>query len=152
MFGAYFDGVIIAAGINAILALGLYIAIATGQFSVGHAGFMAIGAYVSSILSMNFGWTLIPAMFAGGAAAFAIGALVGLPIIRFGLIYLAMATLGFGEIIRSILSTVEYVGAVNGMRGMTGTSLWLVLVTLAVLVVLYWLHDRSRWRRYMNSR
>ena len=66
MFGAYFDGVVIAAAINGILALGLYIAIATGQFSVGHAGFMAIGAYLSSILTINFGWPLIPAMLAGG--------------------------------------------------------------------------------------
>ena len=145
MFGAYFDGVVIAAAINGILALGLYIAIATGQFSVGHAGFMAIGAYLSSILTINFGWPLIPAMLAGGAVAFLVGGVVGIPIIRFELIYLAMATLGFGEIVRSILSTIEYVGAVGGMRGMTGTTLGLVLVTLGLLIVLYWLHDRSRW-------
>ena len=145
MFGAYFDGVIIAAAINAILALGLYISVATGLFSIGHGGFMAVGAYASSILTMKLGWSLIPAILAGGGVAFVIGGVVALPITRFALIYLGMATLGFGEIVRSILSTVEYIGAVNGMRGMTGTTLWMVIVILAILIILYSLYDRSRW-------
>jgi branched-chain amino acid transport system permease protein len=63
---------------------------------------------------------------------------------RFDMIYLAMATLGFGEIVRSILSTIGYVGGVAGLRGMSGTTLWHVLVTLGIVLVLAWLHDRSR--------
>ncbi|MCW5772157.1 MAG: branched-chain amino acid ABC transporter permease [Rhodospirillaceae bacterium] len=144
MFGAYVDGVVIAAGINALLALGLYWTVSTGQFSVGHGGFMAIGAYVSSILTLNFGVPLVPAMLAGGACAFVVGGLIGLPVMRFDMIYLAMATLGFGEIVRSLLSTIDYVGGVAGMRGMSGVTLWHVLVTLAIVLVLAWLHDRSR--------
>ena len=144
MFGAYVDGVIIAAGINALLALGLYITVSTGQFSVGHGGFMAIGAYVASVLTMKFGVPLIPAMMAAGACAFVVGGLIGLPVMRFDMIYLAMATLGFGEIVRSILSTIDYVGGVNGMRGMSGVTIWHVLVTFAIVLAAAWLHDRSR--------
>jgi branched-chain amino acid transport system permease protein len=144
MFGAYIDGVIIAAGINALLALGLYVTVSTGQFSVGHGGFMAIGAYVASILTLKFGVPLVPAMLAGGACAFVVGALIGLPVMRFDMIYLAMATLGFGEIVRSILSTIDYVGGVAGMRGMSGVTVWHVLVTLALVLMFVWLHDRSR--------
>lgn len=144
MFGAYIDGVVIAAGINALLALGLYITVSTGQFSVGHGGFMAIGAYVASIFTVNLGLPLVPAMVIGGACAFLVGGLIGLPVMRFDMIYLAMATLGFGEIVRSVLSTIDYVGGVAGMRGMSGTTIWHVLVTLAIVLVLAWLHDRSR--------
>jgi len=144
VFDAYVDGVIIAAGINALLALGLYITVSTGQFSVGHGGFMAIGAYVASIMTLKFGVPLVPAMLVAGASAFVVGAMIGLPVMRFDMIYLAMATLGFGEIVRSILSTIDYVGGVNGMRGMSGVTIWHVLVTLAIVLVLAWLHDRSR--------
>lgn len=144
MFGAYIDGVVIAAGINALLALGLYMTVSTGQFSVGHGGFMAIGAYISSILTLKFGLPLVPAMLVGGAAASIVGALIGLPVMRFDMIYLAMATLGFGEIVRSILSTIDYVGGVAGLRGMSGVTIWHVFVALAIALGFAWLHDRSR--------
>lgn len=144
MFGAYIDGVVIAAGINALLGLGLYVTVSTGQFSVGHGGFMAIGAYVASILTLKFGFPLVPAMLVGGGCAFFVGVLIGLPVMRFDMIYLAMATLGFGEIVRSVLSTIDYVGGVNGLRGMSGVTIWHVLATLAIVLVLAGLHDRSR--------
>lgn len=144
MLGPYVDGIIIACGINALLALGLYVTVSTGQFSVGHAGFMAIGAYVASILTVKYGVALVPSMLASGASAFLVGALIGLPVMRFQMIYLAMATLGFGEIVRTILSAMDYVGGVNGLRGMSGVAMWHVLGTLGVFLALAWLHDRSR--------
>ena len=73
MFGIYYDSVLTGAGINVLLALGLYFTIATGQFSVGHGGFMAIGAYSASILTTNFDMPLVPAVLLGGIAAFAAG-------------------------------------------------------------------------------
>ena len=145
MLSVFADSVIIGAGINILLALGLYFTLATGQFSVGHGGFMAIGAYTASILTVNFGWGLISAVLCGAVAASVIGVLIGLPVLRFSHLYLAMATFGFGEIVRSIFSVVDYVGGVGGMRGMMGTSLPIVLGFVVAAVVFCWLHSRSRW-------
>jgi branched-chain amino acid transport system permease protein len=145
MFSVFADSVLIGVGINMLLALGLYFTLATGQFSVGHGGFMAIGAYSASILTVNFGWPLVPAVLCGGVAAFAIGVLIGLPVLRFSHLYLAMATFGFGEIVRAAFSVVDYVGGVGGMRGMMGTTAPVVLALVVAAVAFSWLHSRSRW-------
>jgi len=145
VFSVFADSVIIGAGINVLLALGLYLTLATGQFSVGHGGFMAIGAYAAAVLTVNFGWALVPAVLAGGAAAFAIGVLIGLPVLRFSHLYLAMATFGFGEIVRAVFSVTDYVGGVAGMRGMMGTTAPVVLAFVALAIAFSWLHARSRW-------
>src|SRR5258706_7553446 len=145
MFSVFADSVLIGIGINMLLALGLYFTLATGQFSVGHGGFMAIGAYAASILTVNFGWPLVPAVLCAGVAAFAIGVLIGLPVLRFSHLYLAMATFGFGEIVRAAFSVVDYVGGVGGMRGMMGTTAPIVLGLVLAAVAFSWLHSRSRW-------
>jgi len=145
MLSVFADSVIIGAGINALLALGLYFTLATGQFSVGHGGFMAIGAYTASILTVNFGWGLISAVLCGALGAFVIGVLIGLPVLRFSHLYLAMATFGFGEIVRAAFSVSDYVGGVGGMRGMQGTTAPIVLAFVALAIAFSWLHARSRW-------
>src|SRR5258708_37904299 len=121
MFSVFADSVLIGVGINILLALGLYFTLATGQFSVGHGGFMAIGAYTASVLTVNFGWALVPAVLCGAGAAFAIGVLIGLPVLRFSHLYLAMATFGFGEIVRAVFSITDYVGGGGGLGGRCGT-------------------------------
>jgi branched-chain amino acid transport system permease protein len=141
----FLDSVLIGVGINMLLALGLYFTLATGQFSVGHGGFMAVGAYTASVLTVNFAWPLVPAVLCGALAAFAVGVLIGLPVLRFSHLYLAMATFGFGEIVRSIFSVVDYVGGVGGMRGMTGTTSTIVLAVVLAVAGFSWLHSRSRW-------
>jgi branched-chain amino acid transport system permease protein len=108
---------------NMILALSLNLVNGfTGQFSIGHAGFMAIGAYVSGYLSTEV--LPNPALFhylwfalVGGLAAAAAGWIVGLPSLRLRGDYLAIVTLGFGEIIRVVLLNMPSIG---GARGMTG--------------------------------
>ena len=145
MISPFIDSVIIGVGINVLIALGLYFTLATGQFSVGHGGFMAVGAYTASVLTVNFGWALLPAVLGSALAAFAIGILIGLPVMRFSHLYLAMATFGFGEIVRSIFSVIDYVGGVGGMRGMSGTTVPLVLGFVAAAIAFSWLHSRSRW-------
>jgi branched-chain amino acid transport system permease protein len=147
----FLDSLVIGVGINVLLALGLYFTLATGQFSVGHGGFMAVGAYTASVATVTFGWHLVPAIALGAFAAFVIGVLIGLPVMRFSHLYLAMATFGFGEIVRSIFSVVDAVGGVGGMRGMTGTSVPLVLVLVCLAVLFTWLHSRSRWGLACNA-
>lgn len=120
--------------INMILAMSLNLVNGfTGQFSLGHAGFMAVGAYTSAFLS-----TLVPPFagplqiiyfgllaLAGGLASAIAGYLVGLPSLRLRGDYLAIVTLGFGEIIRVVLLNTPAVGGARGMYGIQGPTEWI---------------------------
>ena len=123
----YYYQILIYIGINILLAGSLNLINGfTGQFSLGHAGFMALGAYTSSVITTSLhaapgsavNYVLFPAaLIAGGAVAACSGAIVGIPSLRLKGDYLAITTLGFGEIIRVILQNLDFVG---GARGMTG--------------------------------
>jgi branched-chain amino acid transport system permease protein len=117
-------------GISIIMAVSLNLINGyTGQFSLGHAGFMAIGAYVSAVISNHFGelnifaanGIFMVALLAGGLSAAVAGLLVGLPTLRLRGDYLAIVTLGFGEIIRVILQNLD---AVGGARGLSVAHGW----------------------------
>ncbi|HEY5753450.1 MAG TPA: branched-chain amino acid ABC transporter permease [Chthoniobacterales bacterium] len=125
--------VITLAGINIILAVSLNLVNGhTGQFSLGHAGFMAVGAYVSSSFSIHAGpallktlggataWstnvTFLGALLLGGIGAAFVGLLVGFPSLRLRGDYLAIVTLGFGEIIRVVIQNTDAVGGPRGLN------------------------------------
>lgn len=112
----YFD-IAIRMAINAIIVLGLNLLIGfAGQISLGHAGFIGIGAYASAILPTHFGWHPLPAMVAGAAAASVVAAVVARPIFRLKGHYLAMATLGLGIIIAIVIKNeANYTGGPDGM-------------------------------------
>lgn len=147
----YHLDVLIGVGINIILAVSLnLIGGHTGQFSLGHAGFMAVGAYAAAAVSLFLGPRLIPdaspggfqenALFlgallsAGLAAAFA-GLLVGIPSLRLRGDYLALVTLGFGEIIRVLLQNFEPLGGALGLNGIPPyTTVFWVLASAALTV------------------
>ncbi len=124
----FYLGVLVDVGINVILAVSLNLINGhTGQFSLGHAGFMSVGAYAAASCTLHFngqslGPTATAALFAtgllaGGLAAALAGLAVGIPSLRLKGDYLAIVTLGFGEIIRVILQTTEAVGAASGLKG-----------------------------------
>ncbi len=129
----YYYTILIYIGINIILATSLNLINGyTGQFSLGHAGFMAIGAYLSVALSTyyapffidtfgtgTFGHTIsfIIVLLLGGIAAALAGIIVGVPSLRLKGDYLAITTLGFAEIIRVVIQSFETVGASQGFRG-----------------------------------
>jgi branched-chain amino acid transport system permease protein len=144
--------------INAILALGLNLIYGmTGMFSLGHAGFMAIGAYVSALLVLTpiqktTMWILEPiiwplsviqspfwvSLIAAGAIAAFIGWLIGISVLRLGGDYLGIATLGFAEIIRIVITNLTPI--TNGSLGLKGipsyTNLW-VSYTCLVLTLIF---------------
>ena len=110
-------------GISIVMAVSLNLINGyTGQFSLGHAGFMAVGAYTSAVITNQFGELNVfaanaifaVALLAGGLAAALAGLLVGIPTLRLRGDYLAIVTLGFGEIIRVILQNLDRVGAARG--------------------------------------
>jgi len=124
----YWFKILIFCGINIILAVSLNLVNGfTGQFSIGHAGFMAVGGYVASVLTMYFRDNTFSAgvpvefvfplgLVAGGAAAAAAGYLVGMPSLRLRGDYLAIVTLGFGEIIRVVIMNTDSVGGASGLN------------------------------------
>ncbi|WP_431028477.1 branched-chain amino acid ABC transporter permease [Lysinibacillus sp. LZ02] len=110
--------------INIMLAVSLHIIIGiTGQFSIGHAGFMAVGAYVSAICTMKLGMPFVTGILLGALVAAIAGLLVGVPTLRLKGDYLAIATLGFAEIIRIVFLNIDYVGGAAGMQ-VTHQSTW----------------------------
>ena len=148
--------------INAILALSLNLIYGfTGMFSLGHAGFMAIGAYVCTLLILTPAqketmWILepispwlselaspfLPAVLLGGLVAALFGVLIGLPVLRLGGDYLGIATLGFAEIIRVLITNATPL--TNGSLGIKGipqyATLWwnygFLLFTLYIIIML----------------
>lgn len=125
-FNAYIQILILQIMMYSIAAMSLNLVNGlTGQFSLGHAGFMAVGAYTSAYLSMTFpGFIESTSLFGfflfsivGGLIASLFGYLVGLPSLRLKGDYLAIVTLGFGEILRVALLNIEALGAARGISG-----------------------------------
>jgi branched-chain amino acid transport system permease protein len=125
-------------GINIILAVSLHLIIGiTGQFSIGHAGFLAVGAYASAIITMKLQLPFGLAIVVGGLAAAVAGLIIGIPSLRLKGDYLAIATLGFGEIVRIVLLNIDYVGGASGMQVSHLTTWpWLVGCTIITIIVI----------------
>lgn len=133
-FDGYLLSILILTGINVVSAVSLNLVNGhTGQFSLGHAGFMAVGAYCSAWVTLIHGkdifrligaflpisgeFLFLIALLFGGLVAAATGILVGIPSLRLRGDYLAMVTLGFGEIIRVILQNSDGLGGARGLAG-----------------------------------
>ena len=128
-------------GINVIMTASLNLINGyTGQFSLGHAGFMAVGAYVAAILTVNFQVPFPLALLAGALAAAFLGVLIGLPTLRLRGDYLAIATLGLGEIIRVVLINIDYVGGAAGFKGIPRDTNF-AWVFFAVLLTLFFIKN-----------
>ena len=123
-------------GINIILAVSLNLIVGfTGQLALGHAGFMAVGAYVSAVLTLKLGQPYLLAIFAGAFAALIMGVIIGLPTLRLKGDYLAIATLGFGEIIRGLIINIDYVGGAAGINGIPKYTNWTWLYIFTLFTV-----------------
>lgn len=104
--------------INIILGLSIYVTLSSGQLSLGNAGFMGIGAYTSALLTINYDVPIIIGIIAGAVVAGIVGILIGIPSLRLTGVYLAIATLGFGEVIRVFF--VNWESITRGAIGISG--------------------------------
>lgn len=123
----YFSGIIITVCISIIMAVSLNLTTGLlGQLALGHAGFMSIGAYVAALITKglmgNFSFSLPLALLAGGLAAGLLGAIIGMPALRLKGDYLAIITLGFGEIIRVVIENLDFTGGAGGLTRITRMS------------------------------
>lgn len=141
----------------------------TGQFSLGHAGFMAVGAYVSAFITVSFPqWTnlliisegltdtlvFLGATLVGALAAALLGLLVGIPTLRLRGDYLAIATLGFAEITRVVLLNIDTVGGARGYAGIPHrASLFWVFMAVAITAwVIQAMMDSAHGRAFLAVR
>lgn len=140
----YWTGILVILSINVIAAYAAFLPVAAGQLNLGVAGFMAIGAYVSAVLSNELGVPVIPAVLAGGAASGLVGLIVGHPVLRARGIYLALATFALGEVVKSIFLNLEVVGAAAGypVRAYVGLPIVGGFAVAVFLAVLYLFNSR----------
>ena len=114
----YWETNVILILINIIMSVSLNLINGlTGQFSIGHAGFMAVGAYSSAIITVKLGMDFPIALIVATLSAAVLGFLIGVPTLRLNGDYLAIATLGLGEIIRITILNIDYVGGASGFMG-----------------------------------
>ncbi|MFD9624857.1 branched-chain amino acid ABC transporter permease [Peribacillus muralis] len=134
----FYQNTLMFIGINIILAASLHLIIGiTGQFSIGHAGFLAVGAYASAVMTMKLNMPFTLALVVGGLAAALAGLIIGIPSLRLKGDYLAIATLGFGEIVRIMLLNIDYVGGASGMQVSHLTTWpWVFASVLITIIVI----------------
>ena len=146
MLSPYYYQLIVITCINVIMALSLNLVTGfAGQLSLGHAAFMGIGAYTAGILTSVYQVPFLAALAAGGLSAAFFGLLVGLPTLRLKGDYLAIATLGFGEIIRVTILNMKITGGAFGLRGISKETN--LAISVAAVVLTYF-----TLRRLMKSR
>jgi branched-chain amino acid transport system permease protein len=144
---------LVFAGINVIAAYSFYVPYKTGQVSLGQAGFMAVGAYSSAILTQKFGVPFAAALASGGLIAAVTGVAMGFPALRIKGVYLLLLTLGFSEIISVIALSWDYVGGAQGFRNISFNpwTLEYVAGVIVVLLLLFSRIERSSLGRAMDA-
>ncbi|HEY1727445.1 MAG TPA: branched-chain amino acid ABC transporter permease [Candidatus Baltobacteraceae bacterium] len=126
-------------GINAILALSLSVCLRAGQLALAQAAFMGIAGYICAIGVVTFGWPLALAAPVAIAASALVGALLALPVERLRGVYLAIATIGFGEIVRIVAYNLQITGGGDGLNGIPPllSTQWIYATLIVIGVILY---------------
>ncbi len=153
MLDGYTQSILIFTGINIIAAYSFYAPFKTGQVSLGQAGFMAVGAYASAILTQKFGLPFPVALAIGGVVAGIVGVVVGFPALRIKGVYLLLLTLGFSEIVQVIVLSWEYVGGAQGFRYISFNphTLTYTAIIIVALILFFARIERSSLGRAMDS-
>jgi branched-chain amino acid transport system permease protein len=152
-FWATYSTLVLSIGTNALLALSIYLTLATGLLTVANAAFMGIGAYTSAWLTTQTAMPFWIALLSGAALPAAVALAIGRPTLRLSGVYLAMATLAFGEVVRILILNAEgFTGGALGLNAIPQLTQWFD-VALGVGLVLYALLRlmRSRMGRAMTA-
>ncbi len=144
IFTGYTMSILRLVCINIILATSLNVTVGNlGQITLGHAGFMSIGAYTAALFAKNVGLTgpsgYLLGLLLAGACAGLFGIAIGIPVLRLRGDYLAIVTLAFGEIIRVLIEYFDFTGGAQGLNGiprMQNFSL-MFLVTVVCVILMY---------------
>ncbi|WP_299079968.1 branched-chain amino acid ABC transporter permease [uncultured Fretibacterium sp.] len=152
--GGYQEGIVILLCINCIAAMGVSLLTGfTGIFTLGHAAYMALGAYTAAILTVRYGVHWLPAIVAGGLIAVLVAWMIGMPTLRLTGDYYAIASIGLGEAIRLILENWQ--SFTRGARGFPGidyyTTRGVAVAFFTVLTILTFNLINSRLGRELKA-
>jgi branched-chain amino acid transport system permease protein len=151
-FWSTYNAVVYGIGVNAMLALSIYLTLSCGLLSLANAAFMGIGAYAASLISMNTGLPFPVALAAGTVLPALVAIIIGIPVLRLSGVYLAMATLGFGEVVRVIVLNMEVTGGPMGLNGIPQkTEFWHIALLLAATLFLLARLRRSKVGRAFEA-
>jgi branched-chain amino acid transport system permease protein len=126
-------------GVSALLALSVWLTLYAGQLTLGNAAFMGVGAYVSALLGRHLGMPFPIALLIGAFAAAVLALPLGAIVFRLRGVYLAIATLAFGEIVRVILLATPITGKGQGLNGIPPkTELWHIYLSLLIVAYILW--------------
>ena len=154
--GGYQEGIVILMCINCIAAMGVSVLTGfTGIFTLGHAAYMALGAYTTAIMTVRYGVHWLPAVIAGGLMAVLIAWLIGIPTLKLTGDYYAIASIGLGEAIRLIIENWQ--SFTRGSRGFPGidpytTRIMAVVIFILLAILMFNLLDSRLGRELKASR
>lgn len=155
VISSYYGGIIILALINIIMAVSLNLVVGfTGQLCLGHAGFMAIGAYISALFTTKLNLPFILSIIIGAIVACIFAAIIGYPTLKLTGDYFAITTLAFCEIIRVVIMNIDAVGGARGFTSIpkkTTFTVAFIAMVITVLVIYNVIHS-SQGRAMLSIR
>ena len=147
-----YQNLVNALGVNGLLALSMYVVLSVGQLSLGQAAFMGLGAYSSALLTLQLKLPFALVLPLSAVAPMLFALLSGVPTLRLSGVYLAIATIGLGEVLRSVYLNIDLFGGPMGLNGIPeAAQTWMIYALLAVAIVVLWLVGRSRVGRAMEA-
>jgi branched-chain amino acid transport system permease protein len=147
-----YQNLVYALGINGLLALSIYVVLAVGQLSLGQAAFMGLGAYSSAIMTLKFKLPFLLVLPASCVVPVAFALLIGGPTLRLSGVYLAIATIGLGEVLRAVYLNIDWLGGALGLSGIPERAgVGSIYGLLAVALVVLWIVGRSHIGRAMEA-
>ena len=147
-----YQNLVYSLGINGLLALSMYVVLALGQLSLGQAAFMGLGAYVSALLTVKLGVAFPLVLLAAMIVPALTALVVGTPTLRLSGVYLALATIGLGEVQRIVFINAELTGGALGLSGIpTKGGLISIYGSLALALAAFVFVARSKIGRAMEA-
>ena len=138
--------------VHGMLALSIYITLACGQLSLGNAAFMGIGAYTAALFTLKINAPFALSLLAGGMLPAFVALIIGVPVLRLSGVYLAMATLGFGEVVRVAFLNMDITGGSLGLNNIPSkTELWLLVAVMGALIYFFLKLRTSRFGRALEA-
>ena len=147
-----YQNLIHSLGINGLLALSMYVVLAVGQLSLGQAAFMGLGAYSSALMTMQLKLPFFVVLPASAIAPVLFALAIGVPTLRLSGVYLAIATIGLGEVLRAVYLNIDIFGGALGLSGIPERAeTWMIYGLLALAILVFWLIGRSGVGRAMEA-
>ena len=147
-----YQSLITAIGVNGLLALSMYVVLAVGQLSLGQAAFMGLGAYSSALMTTWLHWPYPLVLPLSMVVPIVFALAIGVPTLRLSGVYLAIATIGLGEVLRTAYLNIDLFGGAMGLSGIPEEAAWWqIYLLLALALVGFWAVGRSRIGRAMEA-